>query len=163
MLNSSAEYALKATHLLAHAPPEERRTAEDLAAELDLPPNFLSKLLGRLRREGVLESRPGPSGGFRLARAPSEVTLAEVAAPFDDLVRDRQCLLGRPECRDDSPCAAHERWKGLADRVERFFRETTLADLDARAGAGERAGHGPGAGDAGTAEGDPGTEDEETA
>lgn len=163
MLNSSAEYALKAAHLLARAPPRERLTAGELAAELDLPANFLSKLLGRLRQEGILESRPGPSGGFRLARAPSEVTLAEVAAPFDDLVRDRQCLLGRPECRDDAPCAAHERWKELAGRVERFFRETTLADLDARSGDGEPAGGGASPGGGRTVGADPRTEGEETA
>lgn len=163
MLNRSAEYALKATHLLAQAPPEERRTAEGLAAELDLPANFLSKLLGRLRREGILESRRGPRGGFRLAREPAQVTLAEVAGPFDDMVRDRQCLLGRPECRDDSPCAAHARWKELAGRVQRFYRETTLADLDARAGAAGRAEDGRRAGDAPTAEAGSASEHDETA
>lgn len=163
MLNSSAEYALKATHLLARIEPGERRTAEELATELDLPANFLSKLLSRLRQRGILESRPGPSGGFRLAREPSEVTLAEVAGPFDDLVRDRQCLLGRPECRDDAPCAAHERWKELADRVERFFRETTLADLDARPRAGSPAGNGRRAGEGRTASGGSRSEGEETA
>ena len=68
MLSSSAEYALKATHLLASAPGDGRRTAAELAEALDLPPNFLSKLLNRLRQEGVLESRRGPSGGFLLAR-----------------------------------------------------------------------------------------------
>ena len=129
MLNRSAEYALRAAHLLAHGAAEGRTTSGELAEALDLPPNFLSKLLNRLRQEGVLESRRGPQGGFRLARPADEVTLAEVVEPFDDVVRDRQCLLGRPECRDDSPCAAHERWKELAGRVERFFRETTLEDL----------------------------------
>lgn len=139
MLNSSAEYALKATHLLAHGPPEGRRTAAELAKALDLPANFLSKLLNRLRQEGVLESRRGPRGGFRLARRPEEVTLADVVAPFDGVARRRLCLLDREECRDDAPCAAHDRWRSLAERVERFFRETTLADLGPpEAGGGGR-------------------------
>lgn len=129
MLNRSAEYALRAVHLLAHAPPEGRTTAAELAEALDLPANFLSKLLNRLRQEGIVTSRRGPHGGFRLARPADEVTLAEVVRPFDDVVRDRQCLLGRPECRDDAPCAVHDRWKELAGRVERFFGETTLEDL----------------------------------
>lgn len=138
MLNSSAEYALKAVHLLARyrSRSDGHRSSEELAEALDLPANFLSKLLGRLREEGILESRPGPRGGFRLAREPGRVTLVEVVEPFDDVVRDRQCLLGRPECRDDAPCAAHESWRELGDRIERFFRETTLADLIA---AGEEA------------------------
>lgn len=137
MLNSSAEYALRAAHLLAQGPSRGHRSSEELAEALDLPANFLSKLLRRLREEGVLESRPGPHGGFRLAREPERVTLAEVTGPFDGVVRDRQCLLGRPECRDDVPCAAHERWKALAGEIEGFFRETTLADLIE---AGEEAG-----------------------
>lgn len=139
MLSSSAEYALKATHLLASAPGDGRRTAAELAEALDLPPNFLSKLLNRLRQEGILESRPGPSGGFRLSRRPDEVTLAEVVGPFDQAARGRLCLLDRRECRDDAPCAAHERWKRLAERIERFFRETTLADLGPRPGGGNGA------------------------
>ena len=142
MLNSSAEYALEAAHLLAHEPPDGLRTAGELAEALDLPANFLSKLLNRLRQEGILESRRGPTGGFRLARSPEEVTLAEVVEPFDDVARRRLCLLGRPECRDDSPCAAHEEWRELAQSIERFFRETTLADLGPRPGPG-------GAGEAG--------------
>lgn len=129
MLNSSAEYALEAALLLAREAPDGRRTSAELAEALELPANFLSKLLARLRREGVLESRRGPRGGFRLARPPGDVSLAEVVGPFDDVVRDRPCLLTRSACRDDLPCAAHERWKSLAGRIRRFFRETTLADL----------------------------------
>lgn len=137
MLNRSAEYALRAAHLLAHGAPEGRTTSAELAQALDLPANFLSKLLNRLRQEGVLTSRRGPQGGFRLARPPDEVTLADVIRPFDDVVQDRQCILGHPECRDDTPCAAHERWRDLADRVERFFRETTLEDLGPGSGIEE--------------------------
>lgn len=142
MLNSSAEYALEASLLLARAYPDGPRTSAELARELDLPSNFLSKLLNRLRREGILDSRRGPNGGFRLARAPGDVTLAEVIGPFDDVARGRKCLLGRPECRDDSACAAHGRWKRIAERIESFFRETTLDDVGTPAGAGGSGGRG---------------------
>lgn len=130
MLSKSADYALRAAHHLAdeHGA-REPVTAGHLAEVLELPENFLSKLLYRLQQEGVLESRRGPGGGFRLARRPGEITLAAVVRPFDDVMEERQCLLGRPECRDDAPCVAHEEWKAAVGKLQRFFRETRLADL----------------------------------
>lgn len=49
--------------------------------------------------------------------------------PFDSLSSRRECLLGRLECSDGNPCAAHDRWKRVHDQVSRFFRETTVAEL----------------------------------
>lgn len=129
MLSKSAEDALRAAHLLAHRAPGTPVPAGELARLLDLPENSLSKLLHRLQREGLLASRRGPTGGFSLVRRPEEVTLAEVVRPFDDIADERECLLGRSECRDESPCAAHGDWREVQQTVRRFFRDTTLAEL----------------------------------
>lgn len=129
MLSKSAEDALRAVHFLAHLRSGVPVTAGRIAGALDLPANSLSKLLHRLQRAGLLESHRGPTGGFTLSRAPESITLAEVVAPFDDLVRERHCLLGRPACRDEDPCAAHGGWREVQDTVIGFFRGTTLADL----------------------------------
>ena len=45
------------------------------------------------------------------------------------LGEERHCLLGRPHCSDRTACAAHAKWKLVADRVAEFFRETTIAEL----------------------------------
>jgi Rrf2 family protein len=103
--------------------------AARLAGLLDIPQNYLSKTLHQLARAGVLESNRGKLGGFRLARSPDRITLLEVVSPFDDLTGRRVCLLGRPVCNDHTACAAHARWKAVADRTATFFRETTVADL----------------------------------
>ena len=129
VLSKSAEDALRAVHLLAHLSSDEPVKAGTIAAALDLPENSLSKLLHRLQREGLLTSRRGPAGGFSLSRESGSIPLADVIAPFDDLVEERYCLLGRPECRDESPCAAHEAWREVQEDLIEFFRGTTLADL----------------------------------
>lgn len=128
MLSKSAEYALRALHRLAFAGGEGPVTTARLAEAVGAPENYLSKLLHRLQQEGLVDSRRGRGGGFALARPPAEVTLAQVVAPFDD-VMERRCLLGRSECRDDDPCSAHEAWLEAAGRLRDFFRETTLAEL----------------------------------
>lgn len=129
ILSQTAVYALRATLCLAGTEPEERLRVDDIAARLDVPRNYLSKILHVLAREGVLESTRGPHGGFALARPAAELTLAEVVEPFDQLPEGSGCLLGRPECTDADPCAAHARWKGISRAVKDFFRQTSIADL----------------------------------
>ncbi len=129
MLSLTSEYALRAVlYLAAHAdgnPVKLERIAEDIG----VPRNYLSKTLHQLARVGVLRSDRGPTGGFRLARPPESMTLAEIVAPFDPARLARRCILGHGQCSDETPCAAHERWKPIAEPMRAFFRSTTVHDL----------------------------------
>lgn len=128
LLSHTAEYALRAVLFLAdHG--GEPASVEDLARQLGVPRNYLSKTLHRLAQAGVLVSARGKGGGFRLAVEPGRLTLARVVEPFDQLTGERRCLLGRPECSDGNPCPAHQQWRSVSDRVSTFFRERTVADL----------------------------------
>ena len=129
MLTLTAEYALRAVLYIAHQDGAGRVRVDALADVLELPRNYLSKTLNQLSKQGVLDSHRGPSGGFRLAVPADELTLAHVVDAFDPHRGRRECLLGRSHCDDSRPCPAHERWKGLGERLARFFRETTVADL----------------------------------
>jgi Rrf2 family protein len=77
----------------------------------------------------VLTSTRGKTGGFQLAVPADRLRLSEIVAPFDRIDERRRCLLGRPQCNDRTACAAHSRWKDVADTVATFFRETTVAEL----------------------------------
>lgn len=103
--------------------------AEQLAAAIDVPRNYLGKILHALVRAGVLRSTRGKRGGFRLAVPPAELPLVRIVSPFDDIQPRRQCLLGRSECSDRSPCPVHHRWRATSEQIVTFFRETTLADV----------------------------------
>lgn len=129
MLSQTAEYALRAVLHLAEncgeAPAPVR--VDEIAGDLGIPANYLSKTLQTLVKERVLRSVRGPRGGFCLARTPEQITLYEVIAPYGDLDADRRCLLGRPECSDRNPCPAHHAWKQTSDQLAAFFRTTTVA------------------------------------
>lgn len=127
MLTQTAQYALRTVLRLA-AGDQERCTVEQLAEELDVPRNYLSKTLHLLARAGVVESTRGKHGGFRLRRPPHRITLREVVAPFED-VGERVCLLGRSSCNDRTACPAHARWKSVSESVAGFFSRTTVAEL----------------------------------
>lgn len=129
VLSQTAEYALRAALYMAEHGDAEPYRVTTLAEALRIPQNYLSKTMHTLARSGILTSARGKHGGFRLARPASEIPLLEVIRPFDQLEARRQCLLGRPTCSDATPCAAHARWKEVADTTAAFFRDTTLADI----------------------------------
>ncbi len=131
ILSQTAVYALRAMLHLAERPDEQPVRVDDIASALEVPRNYLSKILHVLARRGLLRSTRGPGGGFSLADSSGRTTVLEVAGHFDDMDRER-CLLGRPECRDDDPCPAHGQWKEVAAALHAFFRNTTIADLARR-------------------------------
>jgi Rrf2 family protein len=129
MLSHTSEYALRAVLYIGMHETEGPVKLERIAEALHVPRNYLSKTLHQLARAGVLKSERGPSGGFQLPRPASEVMLAEVVAPFEPSRLARSCLLGKGECSDATACAAHERWKHVAEPMQAFFGATTVADL----------------------------------
>lgn len=129
MLNQSAEYAVRVAVRLAKLEPGVWAQANDLAADVDVPANYLSKILHQMAAAGVLESRRGRGGGFRLGRPADAITMAEVVTPFDPPARYRDCLLGGSRCNAATACEAHAQWKPIADRVLAFLNATTVAQM----------------------------------
>jgi len=130
MLSGTAEYALRATLYVAqHGAEGEYVRVDRIAEAIDVPRNYLSKILHTLARAGILTSTRGPLGGFRLKRNPDKLPIYEIIQPFDRIEPQRSCILGRPECGDHNPCPAHTRWKGISEQVTAFLRNTTVGDL----------------------------------
>jgi Rrf2 family protein len=134
MLTQTAEYALRGVLFLGALPMGTRIRVNVMASSLDIPRNYLSKVLYELARRGILSSVRGPQGGFALALDPGTLTLSEVIEPFDPF--EDRCLLMRRPCSDLAPCIAHHQWKRVAAEVRGFFRETTVAELLASAPEG---------------------------
>ncbi|MEJ2239193.1 MAG: Rrf2 family transcriptional regulator [Gemmatimonadales bacterium] len=129
MLSGTSQYALRAVLYLAARSDETPIPTPDIASALDIPDNYLGKILYQLTRSSILVSCRGKRGGFKLARPANDMSLLEVIAPFDRFDERRICLLRRKECSDGNPCAAHARWKEVSEQVTAFFRETVVADL----------------------------------
>lgn len=131
MLSQTTEYALAASIHLASNGGRGPVRVDDIAEELGVPRNYLSKILHSLARAGVLNSTRGPGGGFELARDAGEIKLSELVQPFEPALMSSNgdCLLGRERCRDDDPCAAHAHWKDVRAAIDSFFSDTTLGDL----------------------------------
>lgn len=79
LLRRSGLQALQALLELG-SEPQRWRSVRDLAAAQQLPEPMLEQLLLQLRRAGLLEARRGRLGGYRLQRAPSQISVAEALA-----------------------------------------------------------------------------------
>lgn len=91
--------------------------------------SYLEQLFGKLRRHGLVESVRGPGGGYRLARAPAAISVAEVIVAVDEPIDATQCA-GRESCKDDGKrCMTHELWANLNAHIFTFLRSVTLAEL----------------------------------
>lgn len=141
MLNQSADHALRAVLFVARQDNDVPCSAELIASTLDVPRNYLGKLLNTLAQIGVLVSTRGPRGGFRLAVDPAALPLARIVEPFHRLPARRTCLLGNGACDPANPCESHERWQAMTDHLTRFFEQTTVAAM--LNGHGEQGGGSP--------------------
>lgn len=130
LLSNTAAYAIRAVVSIARSGRNDAMSVPDIARELKVPRNYLSKVLWVLAREGILESARGVGGGFRLVRSAETTYLAEIVAPFGGFASDQHCLLiqGRA-CSADAPCIAHTGWSDIAREIRIYFRETSIAAL----------------------------------
>jgi Rrf2 family iron-sulfur cluster assembly transcriptional regulator len=125
------EYAIRALAYLARLRNDGAAQAKEIAKAEGLPAPVLGKVLQELVRKGLLESRRGPGGGFRLARRPQLITLRDVVAAMDGLDQFLECAVGLEQCSDESPCPLHDTWKGLRTQMMNYLEVTTLADMAA--------------------------------
>jgi Rrf2 family protein len=127
MLSSTGEYALRAVAFLA-SQDGVPRTAQEIAAETQVPAGYLAKVLQQLARAGVVRSQRGLGGGFALTRPPEGLSVLEVVNAVDPIRRIERCPLGLPE-HASSLCKLH---RGLDDAyatVEAAFRDASVSDL----------------------------------
>jgi Rrf2 family protein len=136
-MSDTVEWAIHCCTVLGTLPQDQALPAARLAEFHDVPPAYLAKALQALTVAGVTESRPGPLGGYRLARPPAEVTLLEVVLAVDGEDTAFQCQ----EIRQRGPASteargAYRRPCGIARamwRAEDAWRAeltaTTIGDL----------------------------------
>ena len=129
MVSRTAGYAVQAVVFIASRPAGRPVTVVEIATALGVPEKYLARVMNTLAHRGTLSSTRGARGGFQLAHAPDELTLADVVEPFDPIGEAPQCLLRHVRCGIDGHCSAHDAWHDVAGTVRRFFQSTTVADL----------------------------------
>jgi len=134
-LTRKTDYGLIAMTHLARLEGDELACAREIARLFHVPVRLLMNVLKQLSAAGYVESVRGSRGGYRLARRPESINLAEVVTALEGPMRLVGCLSGRLDEQAKSGCKLMEHCP-IADPVNRvqqklgdFLRALTLADI----------------------------------
>ncbi len=126
----STAYVIEALGYLASLPPGSSIKVRELAVALNLPEQYLAKVLSQLVRKRFVTSVKGPTGGFSLAVDPKTVTLYRIMAATDSLTAlEDECVMGLRHCTSEAPCAFHHDWLRFKEQVVLRAQKLTLAEL----------------------------------
>src|SRR4051794_2072213 len=128
-ITAKADYAVRAAVELAGAAAGEPVKADYIAEAQSIPLNFLENILAELRRAGIVESRRGAAGGYLLARAPEDVSLADVIRAVEGPLANVRGKSPDALEYEGSAACLREVWVALRASVRAVLEQVTLADV----------------------------------
>jgi Rrf2 family protein len=104
---------------------------KEIAERQDIPKDYLSLIMVDLRKGGIVESVRGPRGGYRLSRAPAEISMGEVLEILEGPIQLLECTsdAAAHQCSQQSGCNMRNVWSYLTDTIAKVLGETTLQQL----------------------------------
>lgn len=124
-----AKMAVRILTYIARTDENSTHLVRDVAEATEVTEPTVAKILQALAKGGILESRKGPGGGFRLTTPADKVTLEQIVSAIEGGDHLAECVGGFKNCSEENPCPLHERWKEVKDVLEEFFQTTTLRDM----------------------------------
>lgn len=126
MITKTSEYALRAVALLGDAP-QKTLAADVISDKTKVPRRYLHRVLQDLAAAGIVHSRPGPGGGYDLARPTESITILDVVNAVSPLERIRSCPLGLPS--HQKLCPLHAELDRACAATETAFSNVTIRQL----------------------------------
>lgn len=113
-----AQAGISAVSYLAAVAPGGRLIGSAEIAEMrQMSRQMIAKVLTVLSRHGLVEGTPGPSGGYRLTRPASEISLLDVVRVFDNPEEKVMCPFGPHWCGNHAPCPLHNKLTEMHQKV----------------------------------------------
>ena len=128
-ISAKVDYAVRAAAELAAAPDEKPIKAERIATNQDIPLNFLENILGELRHAGIVRSHRVADGGFRLARDPDEVTVADIIRAVEGPLATVRGGPPEDSSYGGAASALARVWIAVRKNVRGVVEHVTLADI----------------------------------
>lgn len=124
-LSTKGRYAVTAMMDLAIHDREGPVTLADISQTQGISLSYLEQLFSKLRKGGLVEGVRGPGGGYRLAKMPNKITVAQIITAVDENVDVMRCH-GEEDCHDGERCLTHELWQELSQRLYEFLDSISL-------------------------------------
>jgi Rrf2 family iron-sulfur cluster assembly transcriptional regulator len=127
-LTRRGDYGVRAMLALA-APGAGQMTAAQVAGATEIPGSLVAQVMGKLVQAGLVANRRGRGGGYRLAKAPEEISLLDVIQAVEGDPRRRTCVLRGGPCGRDGTCGVHDAFFRAQDAVLRTLAEVSLGEV----------------------------------
>ncbi len=101
----------------------------EIARQMDIPEDFLAKILKILVDENLVESTRGPHGGYALARSSNAISVLDVIEAVEGPVALNVCLDGEHTCGHSNCCTMAPIWRIGQEKMLDVYRETKLSSL----------------------------------
>jgi Rrf2 family iron-sulfur cluster assembly transcriptional regulator len=128
-LTRAGEYAIRCVLYLAGRPPGEVSSRREVAAAMDIPDPFLSKIAQQLAKAGLIEIIQGAKGGYRLLLPPEKVTLLDVVETISGEIFLNDCLMRPGACSRSPVCKVHQVWQKAREQLRETLRQATIDRL----------------------------------
>lgn len=123
-----SDYGVRAVICIAARSPDRVKAAE-IAEEMDIPLGFLHQVLQALQVGGVVDSRTGRNGGYRLVRSAEAISILNIIECLEGPLGIGECALRGGPCHWDDVCAMHEVWSACRSAFCEQLGAATLAQV----------------------------------
>ena len=130
-LTSKGRYAVMAMADLAKNNIKEPTSLTEISLRQGISINYLEQLFLKLRKNNLVQSARGPSGGYVLSKPPGEIKLLSIISAVDEKIKTVKCKReSRKGCNGKSiKCITHNLWDDLEAHINKFFHDNTLSDI----------------------------------
>jgi Rrf2 family iron-sulfur cluster assembly transcriptional regulator len=128
-LTRAGEYAIRCILYLTMQDSKSIIKRKAIAANMEIPSHFLSKIAQQLARAGLIEINQGAKGGYRLLRPPEKITMLDVIQAVEGGIVLNQCLLNHQSCDRTKLCEVHQVWHRAQNALREVLGDANFRDL----------------------------------
>ena len=130
-LTSKGRYAVMAMADLAKNNVKKPISLAEISLRQGISIAYLEQLFLKLRKNNLVQSSRGPSGGYVLSKPPGEIKLLSIISAVDEKIKTVKCRKeSKKACNGKSiKCITHNLWDDLENHINKFFEENTLNDI----------------------------------
>lgn len=132
-LSKKADYALIAMKHLAVRPDSASASAREIAEEYNIPVELMAKVLQRLVQRGLLVSHQGTRGGYRISRASSTISVADIIQAIDGPLTVTACSTEDENCEQYGKCNVRDPLWRIKDRIVAALSTCSLQEIASEA------------------------------
>jgi FeS assembly SUF system regulator len=127
-LSKLTDYATVIMTYMARSP-ADLHTAREIADRIGVALPTVSKLLKRLAQERLVHSYRGVNGGYQLAKAPAEISVAEIIRALEGPIGLTECSSSPGQCHQETVCSIRPNWQTINRAMLAALEEITLAEM----------------------------------